>query len=57
MEPNYLAIEVLVQQARQQRSQALGELFSAGWNRFMKLFSGSPQALQPGKVVWRILPP
>jgi hypothetical protein len=57
MEPNYLSIEVLVQQARQQRSQALGELFSAGWNRCKKLFGAEPHAGQPGSVVWRILPP
>jgi len=57
MEPNYLDIEALVQKARQQRNQILGELISAGWNKCRKLLSGDPQAGQPGIVVWRVLPP
>ncbi len=54
MEANYLAIEVLVEQARQHRSQAVGEMLAAGWDKCKKLFSA---AATSQTVVWRILPP
>jgi len=57
MEPNYLDIEALVQNARQQRNQILGELLSAGWRKFSRLFSGEPHAGHHGAVLWRVLPP
>jgi len=57
MEPNYLDIEALVQNARQQRNQILGELLSAGWRKFSRLFSGDPHAGHHGAVLWRVLPP
>lgn len=57
MEPNYLAIEDLVQQARQQRSQDLGLMISAGWNWCMKLLRGNPDAKRPQTALWRVLPP
>ena len=44
MEPNYLDIEALVQQARKQRSLALGEAIFAGWSRCKKLFIGRRNA-------------
>lgn len=57
MEPNYLDIEALVQKARQQRSEVLGALLSAGWNKFKKMFSGDRYAGRQETVVWRTLPP
>lgn len=53
MEANYLDIEALVQQARQQRSQAVGNMLSAGWEKCRKLFSAR---LTGRAIVWRILP-
>ena len=57
MEPNYIDIEALVQKARQERNQILGELLSAGWRKFSKLFSGDLPAGHQGAVLWRVLPP
>jgi hypothetical protein len=54
MESNHLDIEVLVEQARQQRSQAVGEMLAAGWDKCKKLFSA---AATGQTVVWRVLPP
>ena len=54
MEANYLDIEVLVQQARQQRSQAVGEMLAAGWNKCKEFFSTQGMGQT---VVWRTLPP
>ncbi|MEI6734203.1 MAG: hypothetical protein WCK94_09520 [Comamonadaceae bacterium] len=54
MESNHLDIEVLVEQARQQRSQAVGEMLAAGWDKCKKLFSATATSQT---VVWRILPP
>jgi hypothetical protein len=54
MESNYLDIEALVQQARQQRSQAVGEMLASGWEKCKKLFR-TPATGQA--VVWRMLPP
>jgi len=57
MEPNYLDIEALVQQARQQRNQALGELITVAWNKCKKLLGSDPYAARPGSALWRVLPP
>ena len=57
MEPNYLDIEALVQQARKQRNQALGELITAAWNKCKKLLSSDPYAAHEGTMVRRVLPP
>jgi hypothetical protein len=54
MEANYLDIEVLVQQARQQRSQAVGEMLAAGWKKCKELFSANAIGQT---IVWRTLPP
>jgi hypothetical protein len=57
MEPNYLDIEDLVQQARRQRSQELGLMLSAGWNWCLCLLRGSGDAKRPLTASWRVLPP
>ena len=57
MEPNYLVIEDLVRQARQQRSQDLGLMISAGWNWCMKLFRSIHNTKRPQTALWRVLPP
>ena len=54
MEASYLDIEVLVQQARQQRSQAVGEMLAAGWKKCKEWFSAHAISQT---VVWRTLPP
>jgi len=54
METNYLTIQALIERARQDRSQAVGEILTAGWDKCKKLF-GAPLTGRP--VVWRILPP
>ena len=57
MEPNYLVIEDLVQQARQQRSRDLGLMISAGWNWCMRLLRAAHDANRPQTALWRVLPP
>jgi hypothetical protein len=57
MEPNYLRIESLVQQARQQRSQDLGLMISAGWNWCNRQLRASRASKRPQTAIWRVLPP
>ncbi len=57
MEPNYLDIEGLVQQARQQRSQDLGLMICAGWNWCIRQLRASRDANRPLTATWRVLPP
>jgi len=57
MESNYLVIEDLVRQARQQRSQDLGLMISAGCNWCIKLLCGNHDAKRPQTALWRVLPP
>ena len=54
METNYLTIQALIERARQDRSQAVGEILTAGWDKCKKLFSATATSQT---VVWRILPP
>ncbi len=57
MERNYLDIEDLVRQARQQRSQELGNLISTAWHQCIQLLRGKRNANHPQTVLWRLLPP
>jgi hypothetical protein len=54
MESNNLDIEALVQEARQERSQAMGKLLAAGWEKCKKLFNTGATGQT---IVWRTLPP
>ncbi len=54
METNHLDFEALVQEARQERSKAVGQMLAAVWEKCKKLFS-APATGQT--VVWHMLPP
>jgi hypothetical protein len=54
MEPDYLAIDKIIQVARQHRSEQLGVLISAGLTWCTALLN---RVIRPQTSLWRVLPP
>ncbi len=54
MEPNYSVIESVIHEARQQRSEHLGEMISSSLNWCTRLLS---HARYPQTALSRVLPP
>ena len=54
METNYLTIQALIERARKDRSQAVGEMLAAGWDKCKEFFTAHGMGQT---VVLRTLPP